>query len=163
MRWLDGITNSLDMSLSKLQELVMDREAWRAMVHGVTKSWTWLSDWTELMSSLVKSLFSSFAHFFLLGCLFLWYWAAWAAYVFWRLTLYQMFHLLLYSPILPQPMAESEELKSLLMKVKEGSKTVGLKFNIQITKIMASSPITSWQIDWEWWRQWQTLFWGAPK
>ena len=61
-------------------------------------------------------------------------------------------------------MVESEEeLKSLLMKVKEESEKVGLKLNIHKTKIMASGPITSWEIDQKRWKQWQTLFWGAPK
>ena len=61
-------------------------------------------------------------------------------------------------------LAESEEeLKSLLMKVKVESEKVGLKLNIQKTKIMASCPITSWEIDGETWKQWLTLFLGAPK
>ena len=61
-------------------------------------------------------------------------------------------------------MAESEEeLKSLLMKVKEESEKVGLKLNIQKTKITASSPITSWEIDGKQWKQWLTLFFWAPK
>ena len=61
-------------------------------------------------------------------------------------------------------MAKSkEELKSLLMKVKKKNKKAGLKLNIQKTKIMASGPITSWRIDGKQCKQWETLFWGAPK
>ena len=79
MRWLDGITDSMDVSLKKLRELGMDREAWHAAIHGVAESWTWLNDWTELIIHPAKQFQATLP----LIIIFIHYWVCSALHSFW--------------------------------------------------------------------------------
>ena len=121
----------MDVGLSELRELGMNREAWSAVIHGIAKNRTWLSNWTDCTDAEYLMTNAGLEE-------------AQAGIRIARRNISN----LRYAHDTTR-LAESEEIKSVMMKVKEESEKIGQKLNIQKTKIMASSPVTSWQIDWE--------------
>ena len=137
MRWLDGITNSMDVSLSELRELVTDRQAWCAAIHGAAKSQTRLSKWTELNWKMKRPVCIPVSKKGIL-------WPLYEEYIMWKprldeaeagiKTAWRNINKFRYADDTTLMAEREKELKSLLMKVKEEHEKAGLKLNIQRQK-----------------------------